>query len=152
MKGKEKCKILREIRQKIAKDNEIELITKDCTYQGNCKGTCPKCEAEVRYLEQELEKRKQRGKTATVAALAATLALGAVGCVPRPLQGDVLATDITEGISVSETVEDATDIIGEIPAEETETEEAAQEPVEIIELMGDVAYIPESTEETADAN
>ena len=58
--GKEICKILKEIRQRIAEENDIELITSECTYKGDCQGTCPKCEAELRYLEQELE-RQQKG-------------------------------------------------------------------------------------------
>jgi hypothetical protein len=56
--GKQICKILKEIRQRIAEENDIELITSECTYKGDCEGTCPKCEAELRYLEQELERRQ----------------------------------------------------------------------------------------------
>ena len=56
MNGKSKCKILKDIRRQIAADNDIEFVTSECKYQGECTGTCPKCEAEVRYLEQELDK------------------------------------------------------------------------------------------------
>ena len=69
MIGKEKCKYLREIRKKIALENDIRLVTDECAYKGECKGTCPKCEAEVRYLEQELDKRKKLGKIITIAGL-----------------------------------------------------------------------------------
>ena len=62
MKGKSKCKILKDIRKQIAKENDIEFVTNECNYKGDCLGTCPKCEAEVRYLESELEKRKSAGK------------------------------------------------------------------------------------------
>ena len=31
MFGKEKCKMLKEIRAEIAKNNEIEFVTKECT-------------------------------------------------------------------------------------------------------------------------
>ena len=58
MKGKKRCKILKEIRQQIAQNNDIEFITSECKHQGDCPGTCPKCEAEVRYLERELESGK----------------------------------------------------------------------------------------------
>ena len=54
-RGKQTCKILKEIRRQIAEANDIEFITSECQYQGDCLGTCPKCEAEVRYLEQQLE-------------------------------------------------------------------------------------------------
>lgn len=72
-KGKQTCKILKEIRKQIAAENDIELITSECTYQGDCLGTCPKCEAEVRYLERELEKRQRLGKAAIVAGLSVGL-------------------------------------------------------------------------------
>jgi len=51
MRGKDKCEILRQIRQQIAEANDLELITSQCTHKGECKGTCPKCEAEVAWLE-----------------------------------------------------------------------------------------------------
>ena len=68
-KGKQTCKILKEIRKQIAAENDIDLVVSECTYQGDCLGTCPKCEAEVRYLERELEKRQRMGKAAMVAGL-----------------------------------------------------------------------------------
>ena len=75
-KGKQTCKILKEIRKQIAEENDIKLVIEECTYQGDCLGTCPKCEAEVRYLERELEKRQRLGKAAVVAGLSVGL-LGA---------------------------------------------------------------------------
>lgn len=80
MNGKGKCKILKDIRRQIAKDNDIEFVTSECKYQGDCTGTCPKCEAEVRYLEQELAKRQKAGKAIAVAGIAAALVIGAAGC------------------------------------------------------------------------
>lgn len=172
MKGKQKCKILREIRRKIAEENDIALISKDCAYQGECRGTCPKCEAELHFLEQELEKRRRLGKAVTVAALAASLTVGLTACVPQPLAGDV-AAEVTEN-SLSQTV-------GRIPDTEPESDPVGQlletaaagtivqikgelptetdcEPImgyfmpfetegsDIVELEGDVAYIPETTD------
>ena len=75
-RGKQTCKILKEIRKQIAAENDIKLVIEECTYQGDCKGTCPKCEAEVCYLERELEKRQRMGKAAVVAGLSVGL-LGA---------------------------------------------------------------------------
>ena len=75
-KGKQTCKILKEIRKQIAAENDIKLVIEECTYKGDCLGTCPKCEAEVRYLERELEKRQRLGKAAVVAGLSVGL-LGA---------------------------------------------------------------------------
>ena len=82
MHGKKKCKILKEIRKQIAKDNDITYVTTECKHQGNCKGTCPKCEAEVRYLEAELEKRRMAGKQVVVAGIAAAMVLTS-SCAPE---------------------------------------------------------------------
>ena len=93
-KGKQTCKILKEIRKQIAAENDIEFMTSECTYHGDCKGTCPKCEAEVRYLERELEKRQRMGKAAVVAGLSVGL-LGA-SQVALAQQPDPLRLDTTE--------------------------------------------------------
>ena len=39
-RGKQTCKILKEIRRQIAEANDIEFITSECQYQGDCLGTC----------------------------------------------------------------------------------------------------------------
>lgn len=80
MKGKSKCKILKDIRHQIAKDNDIEYVTSECKFQGECFGTCPKCEAELRYLEEELMKRQKAGKKIAVVGVAAAFMVGASGC------------------------------------------------------------------------
>ena len=93
-KGKQTCKILKEIRKQIAAENDINLVIEECTYKGDCLGTCPKCEAEVRYLERELEKRQRLGKAAVVAGLSVGL-LGA-SQVALAQQPDPLRLDTTE--------------------------------------------------------
>ena len=96
-KGKKTCKILKEIRKQIAEENDIALITEECTYKGDCLGTCPKCEAEVRYLERELEKRQRLGKVAVFAGVSLGTMLSATSCdstepmTKEPLAGDVVA-------------------------------------------------------------
>ncbi|MBP5540575.1 MAG: carboxypeptidase-like regulatory domain-containing protein [Bacteroidales bacterium] len=73
--GKNICKQLKEVRKRIAEENGIPLEIKECTYKGECRGTCPRCEAEVRYLENALANRMSLGKVATVAGLALGLAV-----------------------------------------------------------------------------
>lgn len=125
MNGKSKCKILKEIRRQIAAENDIEFVTAECKFQGECSGTCPKCEAEVRYLEQQLQKRRQAGKTVAVAGIAAALIVTASGCIEPRTGGDPLPNptesqyEILDGMMVAPT-----------------------EP-----LMGDVV-VPEDTEPT----
>ena len=108
-KGKQTCKILKEIRKQIAAENDIELVVSECTYQGDCLGTCPKCEAEVRYLERELEKRQRLGKAAVVAGLSVGL-LGAsqvaLAQTPDSLRMDTIenADEIEEIFGIVETM------------------------------------------------
>ena len=81
MSGKNKCKILKEIRQKIADENDIAYVTSECKYQGECSGTCPRCEAELQYLENELKKRQQKGVRVALTGVAAALVISVGGCV-----------------------------------------------------------------------
>lgn len=52
--GKRICEILKAIRSDIATRYGIELEERDCTHQGNCPGTCPRCEADIAKLEKGL--------------------------------------------------------------------------------------------------
>ena len=70
-KGKSTCKLLKDIRQQIADANGISYQPKECQHKGDCSGTCPACEAEIRYLEQELKARKGNGFAMKVAGIAA---------------------------------------------------------------------------------
>ena len=72
-KGKSTCKVLKAIRQKIADVNGISYSPNECHYEGECKGTCPKCEAEVRYLEDELKRKGRNGFAIKVGGIAAGL-------------------------------------------------------------------------------
>ena len=74
-RGKEICRILKEIRRQIAEANDIEFIISECRYKGDCLGTCPKCEAEVHYLEQQLRTRSLAGKAVVLAGVSAGIIL-----------------------------------------------------------------------------
>ena len=80
--GKNICNQLKEVRKRIAEENDIPLEIEECTYKGECRGTCPRCEAEVRYLENALADRLRLGKVATVAGLALGLAATAQAQAP----------------------------------------------------------------------
>ena len=163
MKGKSKCKILKDIRKQIAKENDIEFITSECKYQGDCLGTCPKCEAEVRYLEEELKKRKQAGKRIAVAGIAAAFTITASSCnelidtvinagtaagVPEaepsyetvdgemPSVKEEISETATMGVVAPEESENPDEVVemGELPAEEV-----SQEVSEVEHTMGDPA-------------
>lgn len=80
MKGKEKCKALKEIRRQIAEKNDIPYVVSQCKHQGDCPGTCPRCEAELRYLERELAIRQGLGKAAAVAGISMSVCASLTAC------------------------------------------------------------------------
>ncbi|MBR4199431.1 MAG: energy transducer TonB [Bacteroidales bacterium] len=103
-RGKKICGYLKGIRRKIAEENDIKLDIPECTYEGECRGTCPRCEWEVQYLEKTLFERMKLGKIATISGLA--LGLSACGGNPGPIietTGDVPNTD-TENIEQADTL------------------------------------------------
>ena len=69
MNGKKICEALRGIRQGIASANDIEYAPAVCNHKGDCSGTCPQCESEMRYIERQLRLRRAMGKAAVVAGL-----------------------------------------------------------------------------------
>ena len=73
-KGKSTCRELKKIRKMIAEQNNIPLEDSECHYEGDCSGTCPKCDAEVRFLENALRKGQQLGKAVALSGVALSLA------------------------------------------------------------------------------
>ena len=155
-RGKQTCKILKEIRKQIAAENDIEFVTSECTYKGDCKGTCPKCEAEVRYLERELEKRQRMGKAAVFAGMSLGTLFAATSCnhpVPEPLAGEVMHTpDSTEmpndSISNDSIPSDAYLLEGDVMAPVPDTMKAEKKKVtckneEPLAIPGDVVVFEE---------
>lgn len=69
--GKAKCEILKSIRQKIADSNGIRYTPCECHHEGDCPGSCPACEQEIRYIESELRTRRKQGKLLKIAGVAA---------------------------------------------------------------------------------
>lgn len=97
-RGKNICNELKAVRRRIAEENDIPLEIKECTYKGECQGTCPHCEAEMRYLERELAKRISVGKVATITGIALALsATSQAQCVkPNTTQQDCNTIDCNE--------------------------------------------------------
>ena len=54
--NKKKCRQLREIRKELADKLNIDLHQTECTFKGDCSGTCPKCEQEEQILNKALAK------------------------------------------------------------------------------------------------
>ena len=129
-RGKAICKALKSVRKRIAEANEIEYQPRECTHEGECAGTCPACEAEVRYLESQLNLRRKVGKAVVITGL--SIGVGVIaGCAtkrPSPLMGVIPDPDIERGkvTMCDSTVVDPTDSID----------------VDKYRLEGDVIYVP----------
>ena len=67
--GKHICNALKAIRLDIARANGIKYAPRECHHEGDCSGTCPACESEMRYLEREIARRRANGKVALVAGV-----------------------------------------------------------------------------------
>ena len=122
MKGKQRCRILKQIRKEIADANGIEYVISECPHKGDCAGTCPKCESEVAYLERELEKRRQTGKKVAIAGIAAAAVISSAGCRKEGFRPGENGTGVSDGSL--------------IPT----TSEALLSTGEFLEIQGDIAY------------
>lgn len=100
--GKDICEQLKKVRKGIADENGIPLKIEECTFKGECRGTCPRCEAEMAYLEAALTEKLKLGKVATVAGLALGLAATqAQAQTPTPSKVD----SVTNGQQVNDFLE-----------------------------------------------
>ena len=145
MRGKDKCQILKEIRRQIAEENDIEWVVSECSHKGECKGTCPKCESEVRKLERELSLRRRIGKSVAIAGISAACVTGLTACSLEDVAD--YGMQVIEGVSdliasrsggkiVPEQVED---LSGDVYIED-DLSGAAGYDDDIYVLDGEVAY------------
>ena len=100
VKGKSTCKLLKDIRQQIADANGISYQPKECHHEGDCAGTCPACEEEIRYLERELKARKGNGFGMKVAGIAAGIC---ATVMPMTAAAQVVKSDSTANPPVQTT-------------------------------------------------
>lgn len=147
MRGKEKCKALKEIRRQIAEENDIPYVVSQCTHQGECKGTCPKCESELRYLERELAIRQGLGKAVAVAGISASVCAGLTACSPvDAIRNAVYGVEETAGAATL--AADPEELSGDV-----QSVESWQEDLEGETEIGDPdGLMPEETEEAGEDN
>ena len=137
MKGKSICKVLKTIRKQVADANDIKYEPRECHHQGDCRGTCPACEAEVKYIEQQLDLRKQLGKAVAVVGISAGLA-ALTGCKNKN------AAIINE--------EDSSLTVGKatiVPSEHIDGDVEYQSPVDTAIIEKDSSKIKKRTAEFA---
>lgn len=159
MRGKEKCKALKEIRRQIAEKNDIPYVVSQCTHQGDCRGTCPKCEAELRYLERELAIRQGLGKAVAVVGISTSVCAGLTACSPVDMVRDALGMGVedTAGVAMPASPEELDGDVAIWPeSEQDETEpqsiapEESTESQEVEDFIAGMLQAPDETEETED--
>jgi hypothetical protein len=148
MNAKNRCSILKDIRKKIAEENNIEYVTTECKYQGDCLGTCPKCESEVRYLERELERKRGLGKRVAIAGIAVGVTATATGCT-----SDIFSV-FKDDTLMGEPTEYQSNIVAEYSQNENSIKN--ESGVSEISMQGDIVMVDGempaiSEEETATA-
>lgn len=80
-KGKIICEHLKQIRLDIARENGIDYTPNECHHEGDCAGTCPACDNELRYLEQAINRKRSLGKAAIVGISMSMASLSLTSCV-----------------------------------------------------------------------
>lgn len=106
--GKHKCETLKSIRKQIADANEIPYEPVVCTHKGDCLGTCPACESEMRYIENQLNIRKMAGKAVKIVGLATVMTLASSVAASNETENTNRGDSMT--ISASDTDDD--DLMG----------------------------------------
>ena len=143
MTGKEKCRALRAIREKIARENELSYPTDECHHQGKCSGTCPRCEQELADLTRQLEKRKSLGKRVAVAGLC----LGMTASLSACSVVDAVVDEVIEQIRPAAPVDDLDGYVVCPDLDPTIDELTGEIDIYMTEepyaLEGDVPYVPE---------
>lgn len=97
--GNAKCERLREIRQRIAEANGIDFTPAECRHTGPCAGTCPVCDEEIRYLDEQLEQKRARGEEIQLSGLVReAIDPSCGGMVPDPAE----MKDVLSGVPAME--------------------------------------------------
>lgn len=92
--GKEKCSLLKRIRKRIAEKYNLKYHPTECTHQGDCRGTCPACDAELRDLQEQLDARGIKEVELSDVQIENTGdESGRIPTKELPIRGDISATE-----------------------------------------------------------
>lgn len=136
-KHRAKCDVLKKIRKGIADKLGIDLRQGECTFEGECKGTCPKCRQEEDILNREIARRA--GALALGATVSFTLTACAPGSngIPEELDGN-LAPDIMDVAGNLMPAEDEFPVDDGLTGEPIPPQPTTGESV--FEMQGDIVY------------
>lgn len=112
MIGKRKCEILKSIRKTIADMNGIKYKPTPCNHEGDCLGTCPRCDKESEWLMAELRKKEAAGSSIRI---------------------DVESIEELENVAMEPIDEEEETLLGDIIPPEFETMGIMSAPLEILQ-------------------
>ena len=158
--NKAKCKELKQMRKEMAEQLGVLLHQRECTYEGFCTGTCPKCKQEEKILNEAIKQQKKQGKNLVTSTryaaagivLAATVTLSGcgkeqtetlTGDVAYP-ENDVLEDEVDGMMTILEddSLEGETTLLTDDLDGNFEIVEPLEGDVEIVEsLEGDVELV-----------
>lgn len=147
--GKQICETLKAIRSKIASANEIDYTPNECHHEGDCAGTCPACESEMRWLERQLRNRQALGKAVTIAGLSVALGAMSTSCHKIFQQDGFISptyppgTEQTNLVNGGNTTQPVTVI-------NNDGDENPNDSIEKYRLMGDVVAMPAPSTQNPD--
>lgn len=130
-KGKSICNVLKTIRKQVADANEIKYEPRECHHEGECRGTCPACEAEVRYIEQQLNIRRQLGKAVAVVGISAGLAAlsSCTSCSDNASNIEKGETELQSLMEGRASMDDSVETVGQVTSEaDVDTAVIVKEP------------------------
>ena len=137
-RGKRICNTLKEVRMQVAKANNIKYAPTECHYEGDCAGTCPKCESEVRWLEQQLQLRRQLGKA--VAVVGVSMGLAAL----TSCGGKASSQDAGEMIIDPDTISEATHTVAPHVADTKDVPDTLSSARQAIDLNNAQETVPDT--------
>ncbi len=114
-RGKAICEALKDVRRKIARANGISYTPTECNHEGDCSGSCPTCEKEMRYIEHQLHLRRLAGQAIRVAGVSIGMAAIMSSCQliaqPNGYMEPYHAPDTTKTVDTDTTVTPAADTL-----------------------------------------
>lgn len=142
--GKYICNTLKAIRLDIARANGIEYAPRECHHEGECAGTCPACESEMRYLEREMARKRSMGKAALMTGV--SLALSSLSAMAtNALPSETMMPNNSCQNQVCDTTKRA-EVFGEI--HETMPHFRGGEPALMEYLQSHINYPPEAAKDS----
>ncbi|MCQ2521650.1 MAG: hypothetical protein MJ105_04670 [Lachnospiraceae bacterium] len=136
MTHKEQCRRLKAIRKTVADEIGVDLHQRECTYEGECSGTCPKCAQEEKILNKAL-------LASAVAATTVMLTACGMEKVPSGVVDPKGGRDVEALGGATEPPINEVDGMESAPPEEVDPNDDYDGGLEY-ELDGDVAYDPSS--------